>query len=50
MLMPEIEKQSARGIKSFQEKKLNTLLHYLEINSNFYKNHFMILNSCYPYY
>jgi len=40
MPIPEIEKQSAREIKSFQEKALKNLFQYLEANSKFYKSHF----------
>jgi len=38
--IPEIEKQSREAIKSFQEKKLKELLHYLKGNSPFYQKHF----------
>jgi len=40
MVIPEIEKQNFSEIKKFQEKKLNQLLQYLNLNSTFYREHF----------
>ncbi|WP_250433784.1 phenylacetate--CoA ligase family protein [Hanstruepera flava] len=39
-MIPEIEKASASEIKAFQEKKLKTLLTYLNTNSKYYKQIF----------
>lgn len=39
-MIPEIEKQSAKVIKKYQEDKLVDLLQYLQTNSNYYKKLF----------
>ena len=41
MFIPEIEKQSEQEIKSFQEEKLQDLLHYLQEHSKFYQDLFL---------
>ncbi len=39
-MIPPIEKQSKKDVKSAQEERLKEALHYLQINSPFYQGHF----------
>lgn len=41
---PEIERQPVTAVKRFQEEQLKKLIHFLSLNSPFYKRHFQTHN------